>query len=93
MSRLVHAKGIHAVSDTAGLRHGKSRCPSNLGTLERCPLAVDCPIRCDPNPVKESGAGASVPGGKEREGYALIGIKGSSGLSSSAGGETEKHWI
>ena len=39
---------------------------------------------CDPN-AKESGAGASVPGGKEREGYALIGIKGSSSLSSAAG--------
>ena len=27
--------------------------------------------------LPSSGAGATIPGGKEREGYALIGIKGS----------------
>ncbi|CAE7740486.1 Dnajb7 [Symbiodinium sp. CCMP2456] len=34
-------------------------------------------------------AGASVPGGKEREGYALIGIKGSEALAEQQGGRVE----
>lgn len=32
------------------------------------------------------GAGATIPGGKEREGYALIGVKGGEALAEEQGG-------